>query len=318
MAGILDNKSRVMDVIVTREGKRQIGSGDLKVAYASFTDNSTYYDKTSITGSFDEAVNRIFYESTSYAFDQITIEKNDAGAVIPFAGFTFDNNGSNDRAYMQGGNLVINGSVTAINSKNIKIIDDILKFTTDNFRKQMIIASRDPIDDSSTFELSTNTIKFNYGNRGPIVGDELFTTIDQAASVFTDKRFCNATNFMFMPPIAKSIEGDITLGQYKDVRQVTNYSYEDVIKELVGGVPDQPICPNQEIEFVETSSTNDICIQAFEVGDSLRKLDMVDFGEYYVKEDDKKTQKRVLFVGKIFVDSYGATNFANIFTIILE
>jgi len=303
-------------VIVTREGKRQIGSGDLKVAYASFTDNSTFYDKSSVSGSFDEAVNRLYFEATSLAFDQITIEKDDNGAVIPFATVT-DSNG--DRVNIKSGAIVKNGQATGRLTKktNQVIINTILSGTINNFKKQMIIASRDPLDDSETFEVSTNTVTFNYGNRGPIVGDDLISTIDQADSVFTDKRFSNSLNFMFMPPIAKTDSGDVTLGQYTDIREAQGYTYDDVMSELIGEVEDQPICPSKEIVFTQTSATNDICIQAFELGRYLRKLDMVDFGDHYVA-DDENSNKRVIFLGKTYTDSYGATNFANIFTLILE
>lgn len=316
MAGILDSKSRVMDVVVTSEGKRQIGTGDFKIAYATFTDRNTFYDKSSITGSFDSATQRPFIESTSYIFDSITIEKDDNGAVIPFSS-TYDDQGN--KLNVVAGTLVRDGKpIKNLRLKgNIEAINTILSASVDNFKKQMIIASKDPIDDSDKFELSENTLTFNYGNRGPIVGDDLISTVDQAASVFTDKRFSNAVNFMFMPPIAKTPQGDVTLGTYTDVREAEEFSYDDVIQEVIGSVPDQPVCPSKTIEFTQTSQTNDICIQAFEVGQYLRKLDMVDFGEYYVP-DDENPNKHVIFLGKTYTDSYGATNFANIFTIILE
>jgi len=314
MAGILDSKSRVMDVIVTNEGKRQIGTGDFKISYASFTDSHAFYDKSSISGSFDEAMLRPYIEASSYVFDSITIEKDDNGAVIPFATVT-DETGK--RVSVTGGVVISNSKPVTNLVSDYPGIDAILKSTVDNFKKQMIIASRDPLDDSEVFSLSKNSITFNYGNRGPIVGDDLISPLDQADSVFTDKRFSNAPNFMFMPPVAKTDSGTTQIGQYTDVKKSVKYGYEDLMRELVGRVPDQPICPSETIEFVETSATNDICIQAFEVGQYLRKLDMVDFGEYYISSDENP-RKRVIFLGKNYTDSYGATNYANIFTIILE
>ena len=314
MAGILDTKSRVMDVVVTNEGKRQIGSGDFKIAYATFTDKNAFYDKSSISGSFDSASQRVYIEASSLAYDSITIEKDDNGAVIPFATVTDE---SGKRINATGGIVTSDGNAVTNLVSDYPAIDAILQSTVDNFKKQMIIASRDPIDNSENFSLSTNTVTFNYGNRGPIVGDELISTVDQAASVFTDKRFSNAANFMFMPPVAKTSSATTQLGQYTDVRKSEKYTYDDLMKDLVGKVPEQPICPSATIQFVETSAANDICIQAFEIGQYLRKLDMVDFGEYYIAGDENP-RKRVIFLGKNFVDSYGATNFANIFTIILE
>jgi len=315
MAAILDNKTRVMDVVVTSEGKRQIGSGDFKIAYATFTDRHTYYDKSSISGSYDSATSRPFLEATSLAFDQITIESDDNGAVIPFATIVTD---ADKRVNVMGGTIVENGvPQNNVNPKTLDTLaDTIIASTLGNFKKQMIISSRDPLDDSETFDLSVNDIKFNYGNRGPIVGDDVNVSLDQAASVFTDKLFSNAPNFMFLPPVAKTQTGITTLGQYKDIRNVEKYDYDDLIKDLVGSVPDQPICPNETIEFTNTSSTNDICIQAFEINNSFSKLEMVDFGEIYPKSAGES--KRVIFLGKTYTDRFGATNFANIFTLILE
>ena len=45
MAGILDAKSRVVDFILTNEGRRQVRNGDLKIEYASFTDRDTFYEE---------------------------------------------------------------------------------------------------------------------------------------------------------------------------------------------------------------------------------------------------------------------------------
>jgi hypothetical protein len=43
MSGILNNQTRVFDVLVTQEGKRQIAAGDLRICYASFSDDDTFY-----------------------------------------------------------------------------------------------------------------------------------------------------------------------------------------------------------------------------------------------------------------------------------
>ena len=42
MAGILNNKTRIMDVIVTAEGKRQLGRGNFRPEFASFSDKNAF------------------------------------------------------------------------------------------------------------------------------------------------------------------------------------------------------------------------------------------------------------------------------------
>ena len=46
MAGILNNKERVLDFTITKEGRKQISSGRMRVEYASLTDRHTFYQAT--------------------------------------------------------------------------------------------------------------------------------------------------------------------------------------------------------------------------------------------------------------------------------
>ena len=61
MSGILNNKSRVIDAILTYEGRRQMADGNFVVKYATFSDSSVYYEKDVNEGHADpgnEAVQR--------------------------------------------------------------------------------------------------------------------------------------------------------------------------------------------------------------------------------------------------------------------
>ena len=41
MSGILDNKSRVLDTVITTEGRRQLAEGGVDIQYVTFTDGAT-------------------------------------------------------------------------------------------------------------------------------------------------------------------------------------------------------------------------------------------------------------------------------------
>ena len=317
MAGILDNKTRIIDLLMTQEGKRQIAAGDFKVKFASFTDRGTFYDKSSISGSFDSAINRPFFEASNLPFDSITIESNDKGNVLP-VGINAYSDGS--RIIVFDGNISTDASTPTLNSTGsifASYVNDIIRNTTENFKKQRIIASRDPIDNSDEFKLSTGSISFKYDNRGPILGEDLIPTVDQAPSLFTHRRFANSLNFSFLPPVVKDQDTTRPLGKYTNIKQMNQYSYEDIVKELVGKKPASPVCPVNVVRFTETSQTNDICMQAYEInGSTLKKLDMVDYGE--VPADNDRPPRRIIFLGKVFIDSYQSPTFSNIFTVILE
>ena len=60
-------------------------------------------------------------------------------------------------------------------------------------------------------------------------------------------------------------------------------------------------------------------MQMFETGDGkFLKLDVIDFGEFNVPEDEARPNKHVFFVGKVFIDTYGMPTFINIFTIVMD
>ena len=45
MSGILDKKSRIIDFVITRNGKEQIENGDIRFKFATLSDKSIIYTK---------------------------------------------------------------------------------------------------------------------------------------------------------------------------------------------------------------------------------------------------------------------------------
>ena len=78
MAGILDAKTRIIDFIITNEGKSNLAAdGGLNVSYISFSDNSTFYKQLYTTGSMRnyaaDASGRLMIEANSTKADDIFI-----------------------------------------------------------------------------------------------------------------------------------------------------------------------------------------------------------------------------------------------------
>ena len=87
MAGILDSKQRIMDVIITEEGRRQVATGELRIEFASFTDAHTFYEASGSAGDIaSDASHRLFLEAFNRPQDQIVLETDDVGQLIPFKG----------------------------------------------------------------------------------------------------------------------------------------------------------------------------------------------------------------------------------------
>lgn len=82
MSGILDNKSRMIDAILTSEGRRQMAEGTFDVSYVSFTDADVSYEYDPVGGHVDPT-NRIYFEACNLPQDQVTFEANDEGKLKP-------------------------------------------------------------------------------------------------------------------------------------------------------------------------------------------------------------------------------------------
>ena len=94
MAGILDVKSRVMDTLVTAEGRRQIATGELRIHFASFTDRHMFYASGS-NSVFEDPTSRIYFEAYSDDNDKIIIETDAEGRMEPFSSDTYSSYNGN-------------------------------------------------------------------------------------------------------------------------------------------------------------------------------------------------------------------------------
>lgn len=83
MSGILNNKSRIIDAMLTSEGRRQMAEGTFEVSYVTFTDSGVSYIPDSVNGH-DDPTKKIYFEACNLPQDQITFEANDEGNLLPF------------------------------------------------------------------------------------------------------------------------------------------------------------------------------------------------------------------------------------------
>ena len=317
MAGILDSKQRVMDVMITDEGRAQAASGELTIKYVTFTDRHTFYETD--TPLLDDAVandasGRIYFECSSRHQDQIVVETIDAGVIKPFRSTDFDLSQENlisgltaegapaeDITVYSGSNFVENSN---------SFIDDLTK----NFSEQQILGTYDPFSDSTEFTLNNTSLSFTISNNNPVASDSENVRLENIESIFQDKRFSTLPNFLYLPPENAPRTGERygrKLGNYVNWNQKPILTFQELLSQL----------SNKEyydIEFVETSRENNIVVQPFEFSEfGVKKLCVVDYGEF-PDEDPTSPGKRVFFVGKIFKDAFGSSTFVNIFTIIMD
>jgi len=280
VAGILDSKSRVIDFSLTPQGRRQLSNGQLIFEKATVSDRSSFYVYDGLGAA--DATNRIYFETYSSAVDQITLESDDSGQLIPFGG------------------------------KNLQfssLAENVVATSGDNFKSLKVLLTDDPESPELTnFDLQGTSFVFYPSLADPARDPE--AGIDEIESLMFDKRLSKKRNFAFLPP--ENADGS-RLGYYTDVRQQI---VDDTLPSLMT-TPKKSIKYQAFVtKFVNTSPKNSLNIQVFQqkAGESgIKKLDLIDIGA----STFNSRKDSVSCAGRISNNSYDFPVFVNMLTLVL-
>ena len=352
MAGILDSKTRFIDMIVTQEGKRQISSGKLRAEYASISDAETFYDPLEI----EDVSNRIFFQAMGSHNNVIVIEKDDSGKMIEF---NFSPTGSIV------GNDIFEKDTTVTSSLRLSAVTgdafassmkSIMRSFTSHFDSLQTLSTFEKT--GNDFELSTERINFSISNSVPFpLGPHSETiNVNDAEPFFLDSKLTHLPNFDFLPPV--NVDGS-KYGTYEDIRSLKRETLMQIKRSLgfsgfedsLGGsfrkrrssanfrtdkIGDFEVINRKSLKspssaaselkqyqvvyFDKTSDQNNLIMQIFEDGPDAKlvKLDIIDAGSFFDKTSKFYPEKRIFYAGKIFMDDFNTPTFINIFTIIFE
>ena len=341
--GLLDSKTRILDTIITLQGRSQIASGKLKAEFYSFTDMGAFYvQDTSVSASLD-GTRRVYLEASSLPQDMITFESDDSGKLVNFKASTvlvrngqiltevtsgLDSSGSNGAGKVF---LPVQDTVFA------SMADGLLSSSMDSYSNNYIIGSPDVFDENiSSFLVGNSSLGFTISDESPISsGEHQTANLEHVDGLFVDSKLSHLPNFQYLPPINKYRPGDTTVNllvHYPNLNQRRQLSFSDV-ETTIEQATTRGFSSN--ISFEETSKVNNLVCQMFEIGDNeIVKLDVIDFGLFNLsgqdvslserlrqEKDPRKSptlSKHVFFVGKVFTDSHGVNKFINIFTVIFE
>jgi hypothetical protein len=340
MSGFLDSKERIMDTILTTEGKGQISVGKFRASYYSFSDAGAFYKlDTSLSGAVD-AANRVYLEASSLPQDMITLQSDDAGKLFKFPGST--------TKILNGQLLVqVTGSeqsgltgiqyLPAMNDEFISQVTGVLGSSIDSFNKLYLLASPDIFDENVVgFNLNINSASFQLTDNAPIqTGKAQNANLDNVNSLFQDQRLSNIPNFQFMPPVNKPRPGEVSgslLGNFVNINSQPILTYSDV-KESVQESVNNGF--SVDLNFIDTSKPNNLICQFFELSNGqVVKLDVIDFGLFNTNGNDVTVQdrlraesdprirpdatKHVFFCGKVFTDSNNVNKFIRLFTLVFQ
>lgn len=314
---MLDSKKRLVDTIITEEGRRQLAANTFKPVFYSFSDVSAVYSTTDTesSGSSPEQgqATIVSFEAMSLPQDQVAFESDDAGNLAVFnsknnyfqvpESVTTDVSQSVLRiiggSLVQGWNLGEPSPVTA-SVLFSSLANSILSGSTENFQRLGLLQSPDLLyPNRNQFLVSTSSIAFNINTA---LAEKMFPggmqtgTLEATEDMFADKHLSHADAFQFLPPVNKLGVNDL------NVTAATIGNYFAAIPGLsrIDGIPDlircfnQPngsgVMPRATINFSQTTTDNRLMCQVFEVGNAkLSKLDVVDFGVFTVARSNDPT-----------------------------
>lgn len=304
MSGLLDSKKRILDTIITNEGRRQLARGRLRIRFATFTDQDAYYESDPVSGSTDASL-RPHLEAFNRPQDTLTFESDDVGDLIRAPGGDFG---------VSNGKILIpseNYQTFLSGSESLEYVDDLFASSSNAYTQLYAISSEQFDEDNNIFSIDREKINFTLTNNTLQNQNIKQALVDDIESLFQDKRMSHAKNFRFLPPINKpSIENPngTLLARYNRIDQGDEMMYDKIVADLAGK-------DVVTINFDNTSYENNIVIQLFDIRqDSVKKLDVIDYGEFVTDDSNK----HVYFIGKILKDSRGASTFVNIFTLVTE
>jgi hypothetical protein len=330
MSGILDNKTRVLDTIVTLEGRRQIASADLKIEYVSFTDGATYYAADLVSGSRD-ATARIYLEHCSLPQDQITFEADDSGRLQPF--------GNGSEISVKDGQILsysfnaLTASILTGSSQNMQILrgeefastaGELLSASPANFDQLRIIGTKDKIFEDDGFGVGNKELEFIIHDERPLPDKTNHVVhIDNLESLFQDVRLSNLSNFKYLPPINRVDDINVDKRDNKSTEAYHLGSYKPWGRTQIAGLTPrqlehelqhyEKLGYSKTIVFEPTSRKNTLLGQFFEINfSSIKKLDIIEYGQY----SWKGSMRHAFFVGKVMIDGNGNQTFIHIFTLI--
>jgi|11_taG_2_1085331.scaffolds.fasta_scaffold00147_5 hypothetical protein len=324
MAGILDKKSRILDYVITENGRSQLSDNDIRYKYASLSDRSILYTKDHDLTSTNKS-------------DVSNAELN----YIPLEVLTKNNSTINPefdlRKYFD--NTSIN-----INIPNIIQNGDTSDVHVDTYLTQFSLASYlQSLKLLKTKNMLNSDKLFTFFNDGDLYKDLDFknsvlkySTIrdidfkkENASVIALDKRFTHKLNFQFLPPINSSGENLYSTESFSNLEELSesnNIGYmfptynsnlntiksdsrTEQILNIVRNLEKNKAIHKKKYILENTTESDSLIFELHEVQETinaagnitkveLEKIHFVKLGDFYDK--NLGTTKKIYLIGKFF------------------
>jgi hypothetical protein len=312
MAGILDPKRRVIDAIVTINGRQQIAANTIDFAFASFSDEGVFYDSDDGVSARDISSLPMF-EVASLPRDVIVPEVDSEGLLSLSLS---DGNkvirgrklvtGSYDKVTIVDGKRQV-VQVTPILTGAFNVYSgsqDIMQTCLQNFSQLNLIGTDDGIQDSD-FSISPSDLR--------LLTYDIMASIDHIKPMVFQDEFSFSIQTLYAPPFSTPDLNSETQDLLADYPKLTTEDYSSFSK-FRENILDTAIS-NQSFFINATGKSNSLIGQMFEIGDNeTTKLLIIDYGQF---KSGGITQ-RVYYLGKMIRDEFGIAKFCRMFTMVFE
>ncbi len=318
--GLLDPKSRVLDVVLTDQGRVALARSKLKIAYFSLSDATGFY-QADVSGSSD-VTSRVYSEvATDTPQDVISLLADDSGQVTRLRSTA-----------LPAGTSIIGGQVLQGTYADERVLSgsafasmagQILSSSLDNLRNNSLLGTVDEFFEDEEFKLGPSRVEFAMARKRTTghnveVGNVRSERANVSAleSFFQDPLLSHVPNFQYLPPINKRYSDEVPaqpLGKYSALGGNVQMGFDDVRREMQDARNEGNL---RTFKFDPAPRENNVHLQFFEqTTTGMTKLDVIDFGTY---RGDKGAPVRVMFVGKVYWDDYDVETFVRLFTVTLE
>lgn len=318
MSGILNNRTRIMDTVLTDIGRRALADGRLSIRFATFTDGGTFYEADAVSGSSD-VQSRLMLEPSSSPHDNVAFSADDNGRVV--------SGPINNQFRVVKGQLFVDTfdkQLQLLTGSNFALTaHGVLSSSLDNFKNLFIVGSTGltSLVADEGFDVSPDEVTFTITPSAPIpVQKRNVKNLDTMPSLMFDHQLSHVPNFMFLPPVNKATPlspKKTSLGRFLPIGRTKPLSSNEV-ESQINAADDRGYV--KTVDFTETSRQNNVFFQVFEVREGvseLVKLDVLEFGRYKTS-DEKFPERTVFFVGRALKDSLERHTFVHLFTLMFE
>lgn len=296
MSGVLDNKKRVLDVILTEIGRDQMNRGEFEVSFVTFSDKGCQYidDGTGVAASI---LDNLYFETYSSPADEIVPE--------------IDNEGDFLLTKKVSPTLTVNNGIlfeqTETGYKQVDAFANIGSFTNITTQRWSGLQILQTETETPDFTVDRESLLMEFTSK------QSPKNVENIKPILVDPRFVGNINTLYLPPVSE------VAGNLGPMRAYNRFGPENTKEQVLENEIKKKSWVSKRIQLgTETTyPLYNILGQAFMKRDqSVRKYLVVDGGEY--TDEQGVPEMQVYHLGFIFKDEEGTSKFSRSFSLVFH